>query len=142
MALVFRGGWVNISGPETGVEDEMTEFEDISQSFIAAEDIPTGRVVIVNSAGTIEKATVSSTNPIIGIVASAVSEGGSGSVVTFGTHTFAGWNFLEPGKSVYLTGDGELTQTMPTSGAVCKMGIALSSTSIHIRTFITTALSS
>lgn len=140
MALVFRGGWVNIDGPETGIDDDVPVFSDINQSFVASEDIEEGRVVTVNTGSQLAKASTSDQTPIIGIVSGAITAGNSVSVVTFGSKEFAGWGFAEPGKPVYLTGNGELTQTMPISGLVAQVGIALSSTKIHVRPFPKTTL--
>lgn len=138
--LVFRGGWVRLDGPEAGIEDEKTEFEDISQSFIAAETIPAGRAVTLNNLGQMLMATVGATTPTIGIISAATPVGETGAVVTFGTHTFEGWSFSLPGKPLYLTGSGELTHTMPVVGSVTMLGVALSATSMHVRAFIPTSL--
>lgn len=76
-------------------------------------------------------------NKIIGITKTSASAGESVIVMCSGGH-LTGLAGLTIGGKIYLSSNGTITQTIPTSGFVIQLGTALSATSIAVN--ITSAI--
>lgn len=93
-----------------------------------------GHIVVYQTAGGVAIASSDSTshaNRILGITNSAVSLGANVPVTLSGELTEPTWTFTE-GLPVYLSVNGTLTQTPPTSGFILQMGVAVSPTKISV----------
>jgi len=67
---------------------------------------------------------------VAGITTGAASSGAAASIIANGEVTEAGWNWT-PGP-VWLGASGTLTQTVPTTGALVRMGTALGPTTMFV----------
>lgn len=68
---------------------------------------------------------------IIGITANAAADGASVTVITLGTFTEIGWNW-NPGPIYCAASGGALTQTVPATGALVQVAVAISPTTIQV----------
>lgn len=97
-----------------------------------------GQAVVTDTAGRVKPAThlvVGDGAKVLGISETNSVTNTDCRVRQFGDLTHEGWSFV-PTKSVYLTTDGFLTQTVPTTGYQVKIGYAITSDkiAIHIET--------
>lgn len=69
---------------------------------------------------------------VLGITTGAAAEDTEVTIQTFGEMTEASWNWT-PGLPVYLSTNGLLTQTPPTSGSLTQIGVANEATKLFIR---------
>jgi hypothetical protein len=74
---------------------------------------------------------VNSANKILGLTSGSVVNGQPVEVVTSGTITEPSWSWLI-GDAVYVSTNGTLAQTVPTSGYILQVGVATNSTTINI----------
>lgn len=118
IAVVVDKGNVtyNISSPATQIT--------------AAENLGGHRVVTVEGYYA-SKDTASDKFKVLGITTGAVSIGATATVTTYGTVTESSWNWTV-GSPVFLSTNGQLTQTAPTSGFRTIIGVPLTTTSMFI----------
>ena len=105
----------------------------ISQTYLASENIG-GHTVVIMTSGGIAKAssdTVPHASKVLGITYSSVTTGNSVQVVTAGDITEPTWSWVA-GNAIYLSTNGTLTQTPPTSGFILQLGTALTATSMNL----------
>lgn len=81
-------------------------------------------IIADNSISTLSKS-------VLGISEENTLEGNKTSVVVAGEITNVGWNLI-PDSPVYLSTNGDITETIPTTGFLLKIGIALTTTSILV----------
>lgn len=98
------------------------------------------RVVVLDSSSEAIHAdsdTVAHAGRILGVTATAATTGNDVIVNTFGTFIEPSWTWT-PGALLYLSLDGIITETPPTSGFVQQIAFAISATEIfiHTHTFI------
>lgn len=89
------------------------------------------RAVMVSADGTATHADPADARAYIGISTHAAVAGAPVTIAIRDTLNEASWSWV-PGKTIYFTADGMLTQTVPTTAAVTPIGVALSTTSILI----------
>lgn len=92
------------------------------------------RAVVLNSSELAiyaDNTTTAHKNKVIGITTGAALSGASATIQTFGEITNSGWSWTT-GESIYLSTNGLLTQTVPTSGFVLILGFAISATKMFI----------
>lgn len=126
---------------ETADEFVLTESVDISGigsytrvSRTAGEDIGGHRVVIQYTDGCVYYASNTSDShkhAILGITTGAVSSGNTATIQTYGELTEPSWTWT-PGLPVFLSTNGLLTQTAPSSGFVLVIGTAQTATKLFV----------
>ena len=89
------------------------------------------RAVMATSDGTAAHADPAEARAYVGISKHAAVAGAPVAIALRDTLTESSWAWV-PGKTIYFTADGMLTQTVPTTTAVTPIGVALSATSILI----------
>ena len=89
------------------------------------------RAVMVATDGTAVHADPADARSYIGISTHAAAPGAPVTVALRDTLTEASWTWV-PGKTIYFTTDGLLTQTVPVATAVTPIGVAISATSVLI----------
>jgi hypothetical protein len=102
--------------------------EDSSIYVTADVDLGGHRVVKATSTGCdyADNTTISDINSILGITDSATVQGGSAKIRTSGELIEPSWNFSI--GAVYLGTNGLLIQTVPSSGFIKQIGVAVSAT--------------
>ena len=101
-----------------------------SATVTAAENLGGHRVVTVEGFYA-SKDTATDKFKILGITTGAVSVGATTTVTTYGTVTESSWNWTVGGP-VFLSTNGQLTQTVPTSGFRTIIGVPLTATSMFV----------
>lgn len=96
----------------------------------AAENLGGHRVVTVEGYYA-SKDTSSDKFKILGITTGAVSIGATATVTTYGTVTESSWSWTV-GNPIFLSANGQLTQTAPTTGFRTIIGFPQTATSIFI----------
>lgn len=92
------------------------------------------RIVAANSAGLAsyaDKDTPATWQHILGLTTGASNNGDVATILPAGEIAEPSWN-LNPGLPVYLGNTGLLTQTLPTTGAILQIGVALSATRLLV----------
>jgi hypothetical protein len=100
----------------------------------AAQALGGHRVVRITALDEVDYASssnVSHANTAIGITTGAASGGANTSVRMSGVLEEVSWSWA-PGEPVFLGVDGVLTQTAPTTGFVCEVGVAYKATGIFV----------
>ena len=105
-------------------------------TFVAGEDIDAFRFVYIDTDNKIKKA--SNSNPlhlgrVHGVTLVSAVSGGSATVINLGMVTNPGWTLTTNPPFVFLSSDGEMTQTPPTSGFLCVVGYVVSATQFFVR---------
>ena len=107
----------------------------ISPSITAGETLADGDVVYPNASGKMVKAKADAhaTAKAIGLSIGAISNNAAGNIRCGGVFTLSSWNWT-PGDPIFLSAAtaGALTQTEPTTGVSCTMGIAITATSMLV----------
>ena len=100
----------------------------------AIEPIPTFHLVAFEQPNEIRLASYSDpTKPIVGIVTEDFVQGEVGRYVTQGVIANTGWNFTEPPGTALFTGtSGEVTTSVPQTGAVQRIGFVLSPMEMYL----------
>ena len=109
--------------------------ETVEKSYVTAQALGSGRVVYVNSDGKIDYAdntTPAHYDKVIGITKQAGASGDNVTVIMFGQFTDS-WYAFNVGDSIYLTTNGQLSDTPPTSGFLMKIAYAIKTDVIFIR---------
>ena len=121
---------VIVAGGERGATGESDKFV----TYTASTALSGNRAVCLNASGELiyaDSSTVAHAHKVLGITTGAVSEGAEGTVQTNGEMTEAGWAWTI-GSPVYLSTNGSLSHTAPSSGFVLVVGFALTATKIFI----------
>lgn len=121
---------VIVANGERGATGESDKFV----TYTASVALSGNRVVCLNGSGELiygDSATVTHAHKILGITTGAVSSGATGTVQTTGEMTEAGWSWMV-GSPVYLSTNGTLSHTAPSSGFVLVIGFALTATKVFI----------
>lgn len=126
---------VNVNNQTITLNVESGGLIAVSQdlSMTAGESLSALRAVTTNSAGEAVYASSASiaTAQVVGITLGAASSGQQVGVKTFGPMVDANWNWTK--GAVYLSTNGQLTQTAPTGGAiVVQVGRALTATQLFV----------
>ena len=105
-----------------------------TSSYVTSIPIGGHRAVTLNAAK--ELIYADNTNPahlgkILGISESAADAGSLLTVCSFGELIESSWTWTLDGP-IYLTTNGQLTQTAPTTGFLCAVGFPISSTAIFV----------
>lgn len=105
----------------------------VAQTQIASESIGGHIVVYMSPTGVAiaSSSVVNTANKILGLTSGSVVNGQPVEVVTSGTITEPSWSWTV-GDAVYVSTNGTLTQTVPTSGYILQVGIATNPTTINI----------
>ena len=96
-----------------------------------------GQPVFVTPASTLDKANANDT-PCLGVVVTDAGTGARVSYVSDGSVNNPDWTaiigsqYLTPGATYYLSSTGMLTRTVPTSGFLQQIGIAVSQTLLDV----------
>lgn len=99
-------------------------------TLTASENLGGHRVVTVEGLYA-SKDTSSDKFKILGVTMGAVNNGESSTVTTHGTITESSWNWTV-GSPIFLSTNGQLTQTPPTSGFRIIIGIPRTATSMFV----------
>lgn len=94
-----------------------------------------GRIVRATGASNVDyadKDTPADMTTVLGVTLGAVISGADTTVVTLGEMVDVTWNWT-PDGTLYLGSNGLITQTVPTTGFLICVGVALSATTILIR---------
>ena len=109
-------------------------FEDITQTFTAAQALSAGDLCCLDSSGEMDLADASSitlSGSLLAVATQTIASGAEGSFLLRGTVTTSG---LTAGAAQYVSETaGDFTETAPTTGGtvVRVAGFALSGTSLH-----------
>lgn len=139
--------------PATGKTFEQYSFELFDPGFVGRSEIvqptlvnedaislPTGialsghRAIATNALGALEYAdnlNPAHANSVLGITVRAFQVGEMAEIIVEGKVEESSWNWI-PGKSIFLSANGTLTQTVPQSGFLLAIGKALSPTKVLI----------
>lgn len=126
---------VNVNNQTITLNVESGGLVAVSQDLLmtAGGSLSALRAVTTNSAGEAVYASSASiaTAQVVGITLGAASSGQQVGVKTFGPMVDANWNWTK--GPVYLSTNGQLTQTAPTGGAiVVQVGRALTATQLFV----------
>lgn len=99
-------------------------------TITAAENLGGHRVVTVEGYYA-SKDTANDKFKVLGITTGAVNSGETATVTTYGEMTESSWNWTS-GTPVFLSTNGLMTQTAPTTGFRTIIGIPLTSTSMFV----------
>ena len=105
------------------------------KAFVAGATIGGHRIVIIQDNGTVnyaDNSDLTHKTRIIGITTGAVAQEAIGHVRTYGVLVEPTWNWTM-GIPIWLSTNGQLTQTPPTTGFLLEIGYPLSATSIFVR---------
>jgi hypothetical protein len=105
-----------------------SDSEEIDLSKEAGENLSAGKVVYVTGNKAYKASQASHPNPI-GIVAEDASIGLSARIVTEGPVTIPTWS-LTQNTPYFLSTNGDITATPPSSGYIIRLGVAASSTTL------------
>lgn len=102
-------------------------------SYTAGESLGGHRAVVIESGEAFYASndTPSHKNAVIGITTGAAAISHTVSIRTFGEIVEPSWSWVE-GLPIYLSTNGQLTQTVPTSGFQLQLGYAITDTSMFI----------
>lgn len=114
--------WV-VTGNQT---EEQNPFDIVRP---AAVSIGGHRIVALNSNDEVVYPTVYTT--AIGLSINAASIGSDVNIITTGYVVESSWSWI-PGEPLFLSTDGQISQTPPTSGILLQVGKSISATSIYI----------
>lgn len=100
--------------------------------YIAGVDIGSNRGIVLDNLTAIyaDNTITSQAGKFIGISINAVTQGSNVIIQTSGE--IDGFSGLTPNSKIYLQANGVLTSTIPTSGFIQQVGIALSTTKLLI----------
>ena len=118
--------------PQAGMV-EGTDTRIVSRT--AGEAIGGNRVVIAGDDGKVyyaSRAIPSHRMRVLGITTGAIIQDAVGNIQIFGIMSEVSWNWIME-ETIFLSTNGLLTQSVPSSGFVLEMGYPLSSTSMMIR---------
>ena len=104
-------------------------------TFTAAEDLGGHRLVVLDSSG--QAAYADQTNlyhagRVLGLTTGSAVSGAVATIQTFGEISESSWNWNPVLARVFLSTNGLLTQTPPTSGFLCVVGFPISATRLFI----------
>lgn len=116
--VVFNTGNVTITGTA-------------SQVNVTAPEALSGHRVVTVEGYYASNTTATDKFKILGLTTGAVISGDSATVQTFGELTYSGWNWTL-GNPVFLTTNGNITQTVPTSGYRIIIGKPITATILFI----------
>lgn len=103
-------------------------------TFTAGQVLSGHRVVTTNGAGQAIYADVANAahvNGVVGLTTNAALLGGDVTVVDSGQVSEPSWNW-STNLPIYLTGMGQLTQTLPTTGFALQIAVPTSATSVIV----------
>ena len=92
------------------------------------------RAVVIDSgvAQYADSTTTGNATRVVGLTKGAITSGTSGEVQTYGELVEPSFAWT-PGEPIYLGTNGQLTQTVPTSGFILQVAIAITATKIFIK---------
>lgn len=102
--------------------------------MVAASTLSGHRAVVSVSAteiGYADNDTPSHSVKVLGIIKDAANAGGTVMVQTFRSMTEPSWDWT-PGQPIFLGNNGMLTQTVPATGFILELGVAISPQTIWI----------
>ena len=114
--------------------DALLASDHMEGVYTAAANLGGHRAVVENSAGKIvyaDNTTAAHRNAVLGITTASIGVDEEGSVHTYGPITEPSWTWT-PQSSIFLTTAGQLSHTRPLSGFVCKLGFALSISTMFV----------
>ena len=122
---------VNIGLPGSSVSAGASSY--VAQTQIASESIGGHTVVYMSPTGVAKASSsvINTANKILGLTYTSVVNGQPVEVVTSGTITEPSWNWII-GDPIFLSTNGTLTQTLPTSGYILQIGVATNTNIINI----------
>lgn len=121
---VVSGG---VQGPR-GIPGASTQYE----THVAGIILGGNRAVTVDASGAlVYPNTATTTSFVVGITTGSAVVGAEVAVQIAGTMTEASWNWT-PGEPVFVGIAGVLTQTVPITGQILKVGVATTPTKIFI----------
>lgn len=122
------GGWIAPTSGSGGASNEQV-------AYVAAETLSGHLAVALNDDGELIKADNTNSDHIgrvIGVTTQAISLGATGYVQTYGALTEPTWTWTM-GTPVYLSTNGVLTQTPPSTGFSIRIGIPEDTTTLFVR---------
>ena len=110
-----------------------TDTSTAIQPYLAGATLSALKAVYADVSGDVLAADSSNlaTSNVVGVTKTSASIGASIDVVTYGALNDALWSWTV-GQLVYVGAAGALTQTPPTTGYVCQVGIAVKTTQVNI----------
>lgn len=109
--------------------------DTIGDGTYADGDLSAKKVVVINSSGKIvyaDKDTPSHQNIVWGMTKVALADASSGDIRVSGYVENTAWTWTL-GSPVFLGNNGELTQTVPTTGFLLVLGFPITATSMFLR---------
>ena len=103
-------------------------------TLIAGQNLSGHCIICVNAAGQAvyaDKDTPATLQQVLGLTTRAALTGNPVTIIPEGEITEPSWT-LNPRAPVYLGNNGQLTQTLPTTGAILQVGLPLSATQMLV----------
>lgn len=108
--------------------------KSITGRYQAGTSLSGHRAVLLDDSGVLiyaDSSTLSHAGSVLGVTLGAISSGESGDIVERGQIVEATWSWT-PRAAIYLQPNGVLSQTPPSSGFVCVVGFAMTSTKMYV----------
>jgi hypothetical protein len=116
------------------LDDIVSSGSDVMQ-VIAGQDLSAGRAVFLDTDGLAyyaDQDNLAHKDSVLGVTVQAILTNDAGNVQVSGMLVDENWNFTS-NNPLFVGMNGDITQTVPETGYICKLGWAMSQTVIFIR---------
>lgn len=129
----FQKIGLNFGRIKTEIDNLIAGLADLPE-YEAGEDLSGHRIVMTDAAGKIwyaSSASITDSASVIGMTTGAILTGAEGPVQSFGDISEATWSWT-PKAPLFLSSNGFMTETPPSSGFVLRVAKAITATRIFI----------